>query len=276
MRKRDPASHKGDYGRVFVIAGSEGMTGAAIMAAQAAMRAGAGLVTLGIPASQNAVVASHLICAMTKPLPETEAKTISFAALEVILSQVEKSDVIALGPGLSRHEETQRLVIDLVSKLRRPTVVDADGLNALVGHLDIFGGQNEFILTPHPGEMARLMGTDVADVQRRRTDLAAELARVTGTIVVLKGYGTVVTDGRRVYVNQTGNAGMATGGAGDVLTGAIAGLRGQGMPALEAATLGVYVHGLAGDLARDRLGETAIIATDLLEELPEAFRRVEA
>jgi NAD(P)H-hydrate epimerase len=183
--------------------------------------------------------------------------------------------VVALGPGLGRSQELTTLVTTVLAQARVPLVLDADGLNALEHHsAELRRHAGPVVITPHPGEFARLAGCQVADVQARRQERAARFAAEHGVIVILKGYGTVVTDGRRVYVNTTGNPGMATGGTGDVLTGLIAALLGQGLEPFAAAQLGVHVHGLAGDLARDELGEVSLIASDLVEFLPHAFRNL--
>ena len=183
------------------------------------------------------------------------------------------SDVVALGPGLGRNEALTALVTAVLAHTTAPVVLDADGLNALQGHTDRLRRRSApLILTPHPGEFARLLGSDVAAVQARRQALAVSFAAEHRVILVLKGQHTLVTDGRRLYTNTTGNPGMATGGTGDVLTGLIAALLGQGLQPFAAAQLGVYLHGLAGDLARDKLGEVSLIASDLLRYLPRAFR----
>ena len=274
MKPRRPDTHKGDYGRVLVIAGSEGMTGAAGLAAEAALRAGAGLVRLAVPRSLYPIVAGPLSCFITKPLPETVEGSIRAAALDEVLPLLEETDVVAIGPGLSRSGETRDFLIGLIPQLRHPAIIDADGLNLLAGRLEVLNEVvPELTLTPHPGEAARLLGTSAAEVQRDRLGSAVKLSRQTGAVVVLKGHGSVVTDARRYYINETGNPGMATAGAGDVLLGVMAGLSGQGLAPFEAAQLAVYVHGVAGDLAKERFGEISMTARDILESLPEAFKR---
>jgi NAD(P)H-hydrate epimerase len=267
-RKND--AHKGDFGRVLVVAGSKGMVGAACLAAQAALSSGSGLVWAATPCSVQPQAAIKLTCAMTVPLAETRAGTVSLSALDKVLSF--PCDALLVGPGLGRNPETDLFVQALVREAACPTVVDADGLTALA--MDpgcLSGAPAPRILTPHPGEMARLGGLSVSEIQSAREATAADLARRTGAVVVLKGHGTVVTDGDRSRVNTTGNPGMATAGSGDVLAGIVASLAGQGYGALEAAGLAVHIHGLAGDAARDRMGETSLTAEDILHGLAEAF-----
>ena len=270
-RRRE--AHKGDFGRVLVVAGSRGMVGAAALAGDAALRAGAGLVTVATPESAYPILAAKITCCTTHPLLETGAGTLSQRALNDILELAEAFDAVALGPGLGNHRETSRLVRGLVGGLRKPLIVDADGLNALSEETGILKRvESPRVLTPHPGEMARLIGGVTAkEVQQARNETAWRFAVEHGAIVALKGQGTVVTDGQSLFTNTTGNPGMATGGAGDVLTGVIAALIAQGLEAFDAAVLGVHVHGLAGDLAAKQLGEVSLMASDLLDHLPGAF-----
>jgi len=272
LRARD--GHKGDYGRVLVLAGSRGMVGAAALAGQAALRSGAGLVTIGAPAEVYPILAAKVTCCMTCPLPGTRSGTLSDRGRSEIEKRAESCDVIALGPGLGRAPSTTRLVLWLARHANKPMVMDADALNALSENTGVLNkARAPRIVTPHPGEMARLLGLKSAtEVQATRKEMSAGFARKSGAIVVLKGHHTVVTDGERIYMNPTGNPGMATGGTGDVLTGAIAGLLAQGMDPFDAAQLGVHVHGLAGDLAAKKLGEISLIAGDVLDHLPEAFK----
>jgi len=269
---RRPESHKGDFGRVLVIAGSRGMVGAACLTAGSALRAGAGLVKLAVPESVWDVAATKLTCVMTAGFPDTADGMFAENAFEPLMEEIAWCDVVALGPGLGRAAETGRLVRRLVTDVKPPLVMDADGLFHLSGRLDrLDARKNPSVLTPHPGEMANLMGCDVATVQADRSATASDFARKHGVVCVLKGAGTVVSDGRQTYVNTTGNPGMATGGTGDVLTGVIAGLIGQRLSLLEASVLGVHLHGLAGDLAADRYGFCGLIASDVLDFLPAAF-----
>lgn len=270
---RPADSNKGTFGRVLVIAGSQGMSGAAVLCGSAALRGGAGLVYLAVPRDLLPIVAAANPCYLTAPLPHDEHGQLADAAEAELLALAQGKDVIALGPGLGRSPALTGLVLGLLAKLPVPVVLDADGLNALEQQTGCLRNRPApTILTPHPGEFARLLGTDTATVQGQRQGLAVRFAADHGVVLVLKGHGTVVTDGRRVYHNTTGNPGMATGGTGDVLTGLIAALHGQGLEPFAAAQLGTHLHGLAGDLARDELGEVSLIASDLLHYLPRAFR----
>ncbi len=272
VRRRD--GHKGTYGRVLVVGGSAGLSGAAAMASTAALKAGAGLVTLAVPAGLHDLMEVKLTEVMTSPLPETDAVSISVDALPSVQKLLEGADILALGPGISTHESTVAFVRQLLPVLQRPAVIDADGLNALVDAVDqLKECPAPLILTPHPGEMARLAGIKTEEVQNNRVEIVLRASQEWGTVVVLKGYRTLVAapDGT-LYVNPTGNPGMASGGTGDVLTGVIAGFLAQGLTPLEAAVAGVYFHGLAGDLAAEQKGMLSLVAGDLLEFLPQATR----
>jgi NAD(P)H-hydrate epimerase len=269
-RPRD--AHKGQFGTALLIGGSRGMTGAIALAGMAALRGGAGLVRLAVPEPCLATVAAAEPSYMTLPLPADPAGRIAAAAGEALRAAAAAATVVAVGPGLGRSAELDRLVPELYRELSGPLVVDADGLNALADDPDTLaqpGGPR--ILTPHPGEFARLIGRRL-DAEQRPMAAVALAARCRAT-VVLKGQHTLITDGRRQAVNTTGNPGMATGGSGDVLTGLIAALWCQGLDTFDAARLGVYLHGLAGDLAAAELGEASLIASDLVRWLPQAFRR---
>lgn len=276
---RRPDSNKGLYGHVLVIGGSVGKAGAAAMAGMSALRSGAGLSTVATPKSVLSTVAGFHPELMTEPLDETETGTISMRALDYGRTDalVERKTVLAIGPGLSRNPETSEFVRTIVRKYSVPVVLDADGLNAFEGKAQQLHGKGRtLVVTPHPGEMARLMGITIAEVQRDRIATARNFSRDHEVIVVLKGDRTVVSlpDGP-VWINTTGNPGMATGGSGDILTGMVAGFLAQYPEhALEAVIAAVYLHGLAGDVARDRLGEQSLVATDLVASLPEAMRRV--
>ena len=274
--KRPRTAHKGTFGHAGIIAGSAGKTGAAAMAAMAALRVGTGLVTVAAPQSVSDALEAKLLEAMTCPVPETEARTLSRQALEPLLTFAADKTALAIGPGIGTHPETQALVHSLLVEAKRPMVLDADGLNAVAGHADVLGrASGPLILTPHPGEMARLLGTTAAEVQRDRLGAASRLAREQNVCVVLKGAGTVIAapDGR-LAVNSTGNPGMATAGTGDVLTGLLAGLLAQGLPVWEAACAGVYLHGLAGDLAALEQGEAGVIAGDVIRAVPRAIQHI--
>ena len=279
MPQRPTACHKGTYGRVLVIAGSTGMTGAAALASEAALRTGAGLVTLAIPKHLNPILEGLLPEVMTLPLPETEAGSLSVSATLAILKFAEKTkSVLAIGPGLSQHSETVSLVHQLVREnqeqgLNLRMVIDADGLNALAQSPEIISLLDRgAVLTPHPGEMARLTNTTVATLEKDRISTAQQFASEHGLTLVFKGAPTVSADANGdVWINSTGNPGMATGGMGDVLTGVIAGLMAQGISNETAAALGVYLHGLAGDIAAEALGMPGLIASDVLKAVPQAI-----
>lgn len=265
-------SHKGNFGHLLVLAGSIGKTGAAAMTSEAALRAGAGLVTLGIAASLNDILEVKLTEAMTLPLPEAAgARALGQAAWAPILDFLDQKCTVALGPGLGTHPETRDLVGRLVHDLPQPMVIDADGVNNLAADTDcLTGAAGPRILTPHPGEMARLLGLTTPEVQARRLDLARETAAKFGVTLVLKGAQTMVAapDGR-VSINSTGNPALASGGTGDVLTGLIGGFLTQGLTPWDAARLGVYLHGLAADFWVSRHGPWGLIAGDLLTIFPQ-------
>ena len=276
---RPSASHKGTYGRVLVIAGATGMTGAAALASKAALRAGAGLVTLATPKHLNPILEGLLPEVMTLPLPETEAGSLAVSATSTILEFAEKTEsVLAIGPGLSQNPETVALVHQLVREnqaqgLGLRMVIDADGLNALAQATELIPllGKDA-VLTPHPGEMARLTNTSVPTLELDRISTAQQFAYEQGVTLVFKGAPTVTgTLNGNVWINSTGNPGMATGGMGDVLTGVITGLIAQGVSSEKAGALGVYVHGLAGDIVSERLGTHGLIASDVLKAVPEAI-----
>ena len=276
---RKPSAQKKDFGHVLIVAGSARFSGAAVLCAHAAMRCGAGLVTLGVPKSLNsAFIKVKPSEVMTLPLPDTAEATLGGAAEKKIRDFTEKADVVIVGPGLSLNASTLGLVRRLVKKIAKPLVIDADGLNALVGHLDLLRGtryvRGMTIITPHPGEMARLLGVSVENVQRQRKDIAIRFSKHYNCITVLKGHKTVVAGPLgTVHFNTTGNPGMATAGSGDVLAGMIAAFIGQGLEAFEAARCAVYVHGLAGDIAAKEKTEISLIASDIIDAIPKAIKR---
>ncbi len=277
VNPRPSDSHKGDYGRVLVVAGSRGKAGAAHLAGLAALRSGAGLVTVATAASAQPIVAAMAPEYMTEPLVETSDGRINASALEQVLAL--DADVIACGPGLGRGPETTAFVLGLLDRAEVPLVLDADALNAVTEDPARLTGSPErsVIITPHPGEMARLLGASVDDVQANRVELARELARTQRVFVVLKGFRTlIVTPDGTVYINPTGNPGMATGGTGDVLTGMVAAWLAQTLDPEAACRLAVYLHGTAGDLAEAAEGEIAMTATDLLANLGDAVLEVTA
>ena len=271
---RTPSSHKGTYGHAGIIAGSVGKTGAAAMVAKAALRVGTGLVTVAIPSSVNDTLEAKLLEAMTMPMPETKARTFARSGLDRLLAFTRARTAIAIGPGLTTHPETVELIQELVKRVDKPCVLDADALNALAGKASLLTESKlPPILTPHPGEMARLeIDASPQSVNADRIGVAGRFARERGVLVVLKGARTVVArpDGM-IAVCPTGNPGMATAGTGDVLTGMIVGLLAQGLTPWDAACTGTYFHGLAGDLAAAQVGQAAMTAGDLIEHIPKAF-----
>ncbi|MGB9876468.1 MAG: NAD(P)H-hydrate dehydratase [bacterium] len=272
--QRYPDSHKGVFGHLFVLSGSVGYTGAATLCCEGALRVGTGLVTLGIPASLNEIMEVKLTEAMTYPLPETEERSLSLQALVPIREKLKRCTALAIGPGLSTKEETCQLVKALLQEIELPAVIDADALNCLAKERLNFRGK-KFVLTPHPGEMARLMEVDAKSIQADRIGWAKKLAYEASCVVVLKGARTVVASPNgECFINPTGNAGMASGGTGDVLTGMIGGFLAQGIPPLSSAILGVFLHGLSGDLAKRELGEEYMCAGDLPRFLPRAFELI--
>jgi len=279
LLRRKPDVHKGNFGHIFILAGCERFSGAAVLCAGAAMRVGAGLVTLGIPKSLvRSIIKIKPKEAMIFPLPQTSDGALSLSGYKKIKDFVKSIDVLVVGPGLSQNKSTQGLVRKVVSKIEKPMVVDADGLNALIGHLKILSAirypLSAKILTPHPGEMARLMGMSIKKVQADRKGIAKKFAEDYKVTVVLKGNNTVVADyNDNLYINRTGNPGMATAGSGDVLTGMIAALLGQGLNQFEASKYAVYLHGLAGDLAAKEKTHMGMIASDIIDKIPEAIKR---
>lgn len=272
---RPDDAHKGVFGRVSIIAGSRGMTGAACMSGVAALRSGAGLVTVASAASVIPVIAAYEPSYMTVPLREDEDGRIAGSSLAAIVSLLLSSKAGVIGPGLGRSNQLNDIVINVYRRTPVPMVIDADGLNVLANSGQEITRSNLAgyrVLTPHPGEFARLTGKTTVEIAADRENLAWEFAKTHGVVLVLKGAGTVITDGDRLAINTTGNPGMATGGTGDVLTGIIAALLSQGMDPFAASQLGVHLHGLAGDLAAEELSQPALIASDLLRYLGRAWK----
>ncbi len=268
--------HKKSVGRVLVVAGSVGMTGAACLAAQGALRAGAGTVSVAVPRSLNEIFEQKLTEIMTIPMPETMSRSLLAEAAEPILELCATFDAVVIGPGLSLDDSTVELARSLVARVPLPIVVDADALNALVNGTEILKARTaDAVITPHSGELARLLQTTSQEIQANRLAYAKRSAREWGVVTVLKGAATVVSDGRTLTVNPTGNPGLATAGTGDVLAGMIGSLIAQGVTPSDAAIAGAYLHGLAGDLAARKLTERCVIATDVISFLPKAFGRVE-
>lgn len=264
LPRRSDESHKGSYGTALIIGGSRGMSGAVTLAGLGALRTGCGLAFLACPADIQPTVAAAEPAYLTVPLPADENGQLEPAAWSVLQPVLEKSTAVAIGPGAGQSPGFEALFTQVLRTCPQPLVIDADGLNALARQTrtaETWPGPR--IVTPHPGEMARLLHISVAEVQQNRSQVARDFAQQQQCIVVLKGAGTIVTDGEQEYVNTTGNHGMATGGTGDVLTGVITALLAQGLTPFAAAQLGVYVHGRAGDLAADHWGHRGLIASDL-------------
>lgn len=277
LPKRPKDAYKNVFGHVLVLAGSAGMTGAAALTSEAAIRIGAGLVTLGIPKSLNQILAVKLTEVMTKPLAETEEQTLSLKALDGInnLIQLRNINVAVIGPGLSTHPETVELVRSFVAASKIPLVIDADALNALVGKLDIFkSARGPVVITPHAGELGKLIAVHATEIKKARGKYPFQFSKDTGVICVLKGYQTIITDGQKIVVNNTGNPGMATAGSGDVLGGMLGGLIAQGLEAMEAAKAAVYIHGLAGDIAIKETTEMGLVASDIIKAIPKALKMI--
>jgi len=274
FEKRKKDTHKGTYGHLFILSGSLGKTGAAIMAGKAALKMGAGLVTVGVPESCLSIVAHSMVELMTEPLAETPANTLSDKALDKVLSLLEGKDALLIGPGISTHKSTAEFVLSLLPKLSLPTVIDADALNILASKPERLKSlPKPVVLTPHPGEFARLLNFSTRDVLERKLELAPQFAQEYGAFLVLKGYRTLVaTPEGEVYVNPTGNPGMATAGSGDVLSGMIASMIIQEKNPLAAILAAIYVHGLSGDIGAEKLGEKALTAGDIIRYLPQAVR----
>lgn len=278
LPKRALDAHKYSVGKVFVLAGSRGYTGAAAMTAESALRAGAGMVILGCPQSVYPILAKKLTEVIVVPFPDTENGAVALAAMDELQKHLDWANIVVVGPGLSRDAETQQVVRSICQNVARKLVIDADGLNALAENLSVLKKRRskEIILTPHTGEFSRLTGLSSDKIEQERVESARRFAQEYRLTLVLKGAPTITaaSDGM-VYINSAGNAGMATAGVGDVLTGVVAGLWAQGMKERDAAFAGVFVHGKAGDIARDRFGEKSLLAMDVQQCLPDAFNTIE-
>lgn len=272
QRKKD--THKGTYGHLFIISGSLGKTGAAVLAGKAALKMGAGLVTVGTPKSCLPIVARSIMELMTEPLPETEEGTLSLEALGSVLTLLDGKDALMLGPGISTHKSTKEFVLSLLPRLKISVVLDADALNNIASKPEVLKSLSRpAVVTPHPGEFARLVKLSVKEVLARRLELVPRFAEEYGVYVVLKGYRTLIAspDGR-TFINPTGNPGMATGGSGDVLSGMIASMIIQEKDILAAVLAAVYIHGLSGDIGASRVGERSLTAGNLISYLPAAMK----
>ncbi len=276
LPKRRASTHKGECGRVLVVGGSVGMTGAVAMCSQAALKIGAGLVTLGIPESLNHILEVKLTEVMTKPLPETPERALRAKALDIILEMAPRTDAVVVGPGMATHTSTVTLLQQMVTSIEEPLIIDADGLNALASKPDLLLKRpGPTILTPHPGELGTLLGISTSMIQSDRMSWAAAASDDWKVTVILKGARTVIAGGGCLHINPTGNPGMATAGTGDILAGMLAGLVAQGLPPYPASVLATYLHGLAGDIGVKYRTELALVATDLLHYLPAAIKAVQ-
>ncbi len=273
---RGDSSHKNDFGHVLVVAGSVNMPGAASLAANAALVTGAGLVTVAFPKSAYPSLAAHTLEAMLCPLPETYDGLISEDAIPVLKEKLEKATVLIIGPGLGRGPNIQKIVEALIKEAKCPIVLDADGLNAIIDRTELFKlAHGPIVITPHPGEMSRISAIPTAMIEDNRVKVAKEFADGCNVTVLLKGPATVVAspDRNLKYINQTGNAGLAKGGSGDVLAGVVAAFLAQGLEPFEAAALGAYVHGYAGDLAAEKYSKNAMVASDLFEGIQQIYQK---
>lgn len=269
LPKRNPISHKGDYGKLMLLCGSRGYTGAAALSAMGALRSGAGLVFLGVPESIYEIEAIKLTEPIVFPLPDCDGK-LSVDACKPLLARLPDMDAVLIGPGLGQSEGVLHVIRTVLENFRGPIVMDADGINMLAKHKDLLRGRcGPLIMTPHEGEFARLHGEIKAD----RASAAVSAALELECIMVLKGYQTIITDGCTVYRNASGNPGMAVGGSGDVLAGMIVSLIGQGMAPLEAAACAAMLHGMAGDICARELGQFGMLPTDMLSVLPRLMKQ---
>mgnify|MGYP005838048033 CR=1 FL=1 len=275
LSKRLNTTHKKACGKVFIIAGSRNMTGAATLTCRAAMRSGAGYVALAFPEKLNNIYRELLLEAITIPCSQTEDGTFSEDALDILIKKSKGYDVVALGPGLSNNKETDELIRRFIQKVEKPLIIDADGLNAIKNDVNILKKiKKKTIITPHPGEMARLSGLTVNEIQRDRDEVARKYAKEWNVIIVLKGYHTVIAhpDGRTI-VNMTGGPALATAGTGDVLLGVISALWADNIKKpLDATATAVYLHGLAGDVVAEKIGEKSVIASDVIDILPDVIK----
>lgn len=261
-------AHKGDFGKILLLCGSRGYTGAAALAAMGALRSGAGLVYLGVPECIYAIEAVKLNEAIVFPFPDADGK-LSLEALPRILEMLPDMDAVLFGPGWGKGEGNFLIAKEILETFHKPVVVDADGINVLAGHMDIVRERKApTIFTPHPGEFARIGGNNNID----RQVAAEDFVRENGCILLLKGHNTVITDGRNTYINPTGNPGMAVGGSGDVLSGIIVSLLGQGIDPLQAAACGAWLHGAAGDKCAEKIGQYGMLPTDMVEALPRLMK----
>ncbi len=273
-RKKD--TNKGTFGTLALFCGSPQMTGAAVLASRAAMRSGVGMVNLFIPKSIHAILASLMIEPVFTIFSENEHGVISKSCANEILKKLEKSTACLVGCGLGKNEDTKQIVYEIIKNYRGPLIIDADGINAVSQNIDVLrAAKSSVILTPHPGEMSRLVGLSVSSINENREQVALDFARENNVIIVLKGYETIVAlPNAKVFKNTTGNSGMSTAGAGDVLAGMIGAFLAQGMAPVDSATSGVFLHGMAGDICAKELSEISVCATDIVNKLPETFLKM--
>lgn len=265
---RDPLAHKGEFGKILLLCGSRGYTGAAALAAMGALRSGAGLVYLGVPQSIYEIEAGKLLEPIVFPLKDCDGK-LSEQALPQILELLSHMDAVLIGPGLGQSESVRQVVHAILREYSGPVVLDADGINVMAGHMDILRGRTSTtILTPHSGEFLRIGGDDGIE----RVTAAVSFANTFGVILLLKGHNTVITDGLTTYINETGNPGMAVGGSGDVLAGIITGFLGQKLDPIQAAACGAWVHGAAGDICAREIGQYGMLPSDMLNVLPRLLK----
>ncbi|MDD5465261.1 MAG: NAD(P)H-hydrate dehydratase [Candidatus Omnitrophica bacterium] len=276
LLRRKVDSHKGDYGHILVLAGSSRLSGAGLLCAESALRSGAGSVTLAIPKSINsALIRNKAKEIMTLPLPETKEGALGLKAFTQIISFIKNADVLIIGPGLGKNASTYALIRKVIKKTQVPMVVDADALNALNNHLEILKAhKGSLILTPHQKEFSLLFGIDLDFIKKNRKLVAKKYAKYYNNIIILKGHDSIVSNGKRQsYINRTGNPGMATAGSGDVLSGIVGAFLAQGLDAFRAAKFAAYIHGLAGDLAAKDKTQMGLIASDIINRIPDAIKK---
>ncbi len=272
---RESNSHKGDYGKLLIIAGSVGMSGAAYMSAQAALKSGAGLITLACPKAINPVLEMKTTEVMTLPLPDIDGH-ISYSATDILLERAESADAVLIGPGLGRSDDIKQIIKEVLKNSTVPVIIDADAIFAVAQDKSVLRECNcDLIFTPHAAEMSRLSGLDISYIEENRAEVSKEFCEDTGAVLLLKGHHTIVTaPDLTQYFNNTGNSGMASGGSGDVLAGIISALVARGIDCAHAAAAGAYIHGLAGDIAKDEYGEESMSAEDILKCLVKAYCRI--
>tara|TARA_B100000315_G_C14591215_1_gene595919 strand:- start:1240 stop:2085 length:846 start_codon:yes stop_codon:yes gene_type:complete len=273
--RRKPDSYKGSYGHILVLGGSGGLTGAVCLCSLAALKTGAGLVTAGVPSTLNEVFEIKLTEVMTLPLAD-QSGSLSIKAFKKIEENIDKFDIVVLGPGAGLALDTKKLILKIISRINKPLIIDADALTVISENLDILSKRKarDIILTPHLGEFSRLLGENTRVIKSKRKELVKKFALRYNLSLVLKGHKTIISDGKKLVENRTGNPGMATAGSGDVLAGIIAGLAAQGLSLFEAGKLGAYIHGLSADIAVKEKTQNCLLASDIIEYLPKAYKRL--